>query len=355
MSDMIKLDARTPLIGRDRPNRRAALQLIGGTTAALATLPSRRPAWGRELVPIRILGQASGWGSSESVIVADVKGFFRKEGLQLELVYLPIEKYTMALESGVTDFSPNADYIYFVNVRDKELNARQVVSSSPYIDPRRPNDGLFVLEDSPIHGPADLRGKTIAVASVQFSSSWYTLEYISRAGLRRQDINLIAIPPFQHEQALLGRHVDAIYAYQPIDAMLRRKGGYRQLFSTADISGRRIQRAATMVKNELIERNPDIVRRYVAAIANAIEWANKNQDEVVRIGIDRGALDPKLAPYIYTLDGKGDYSVLKWPEHGVQNADDIEFWLQIAERREVVPKGRFKASDLFTDEFNPYA
>lgn len=78
----------------------------------MASAHSAPPAQAGGLIPIRILGQSAGWGSSGSVIVADVKGFFRKEGLQLELVYLPIEKYTMALESGVTDFLPNADCIY---------------------------------------------------------------------------------------------------------------------------------------------------------------------------------------------------------------------------------------------------
>lgn len=335
-------------------SRRTILRLLPSAGVAAALTGRAAAVRGADLIPIRIFDSVNRWGSFETVLVADAKGFFRKEGLQLELVKLPPEQYTIAIDSGVTDFSPTADYIYFVNVLDKGLAAQQVIASSPYIDPRRANDGLFVLEKSAIHSPADLKGKTVGLTGLQFSGAWYTLDYLGRAGLRRDDVTYVAIPALQQEQVLVRGDVDAIYAFSPIDAMLRRKGGYRQLFSTADIPGRRILRGATMVKDEFIRKSPDTVRRYVAALANTIEWANRTQGEVVDIGIKLGRLDPALAPYVYTLDGKGDYSVLTWPEHGLQNADDITFWLGVAERQDVVPAGKLKVQTLYTDRFNPY-
>ncbi len=334
--------------------RRTALGLLGGLAGSRLATPFIARAAGA-LIPFRVFDTARRFNSFESIIAADKKGFFRNEGLQLELVPLAPDQYTVAFDSGITDFSPTADYIYFVNIRDKGLKARQIVSSSPHIDPARANDGLFVQADSPIRQPADLRGKTIAMTSLTFSSAWYTLDYLGRNGLGREDVKYIAIPPLQQEQVLAGGYADAVYAFSPIDALLRKKDGYRQLFSSADVAGRRIQRGATMVKDDYIRKNPDIVRRYVAALARTIEWANRNQDEVVRIGIDTERLDPQLAPWVYTKDGKGDYSVLTWPEHGLQKAEDIRFWLELAERQDLVPKGKLALTELYTDEFNPYA
>jgi sulfonate transport system substrate-binding protein len=335
--------------------RRSALRVLGGAGLALASLTQPRPARAAGLIPIRIADTPKRWGGFETVLVADAKGFFRAEGLELELVPLPPDQSTVAIDTGIVNFSPTADYLYFVNVRDKGLKTRQTVSTPPHFDPRRANDGLFVLENSSIQGPADLRGKKIAMTSLSFSSAWYTLDYLARSGLRRDDVTYLAIPALQQEQVLVGGHVDAVFAFSPIDAILRRKGGFRQLFSTADIPGRRILRGATMVKEDYIKKNPDILRRYVAAIAKTIDWANRNQVEVVQIGIKSGRLDPELAPYIYTKDGKGDYGVLSWPEHGLQNAADIKFWLDLAERYDVIPKGNLKLPELYTNEFNPFA
>ncbi|MBG0809984.1 ABC transporter substrate-binding protein [Methylosinus sp. H3A] len=285
--------------------------------------------------------------------VADAKGFFRAEGLELELVPLQ-QQAAWGFSSGKIDFN-TGDYIYIMNVMDKGLGTRQIVASLPNLDPRRANDGLFVLEDCPIRGPADLRGKRIAMVNVWFSCAWYVLEYIGRAGLTLDDVDFIVIPTRHQEQVLVSGHVDALFAFSPVDAELRRKGGYRQLFSTADIPGRRIARGATMVRESYARTNPDNLRRCAAAIANAIEWANRNQDEVVRIGIDRGRLDPALAPYVYTRDGKGDYSVVTWPEHGLQEIEDITYWLDLAERHDVVRRGNLKLSNLYTNAFNPFA
>jgi len=335
-------------------SRRNALGTLVGAGVGLTTIGRAQKARASGLIPVRMLDTPGRYTSSEAIYVAEAKGFFRAEGLALELVPLQ-QQSSWAFNSGAIDFSASADYIYIVNVVDKGLRSRQIISSLPNLDPRRANDGLFVLEDSPIRGPADLRGKTIAMTSVWASCAWFTLDFVARAGLTTDDLNYTVIPAKEQEQVLVNRHVDAVFAFSPIDAILRRKGGYRQVFSTADIPGRRIARGATMVREGYAAKNPDNLRRYVTAIANTVEWANRNQGEVVQIGIDLGRISPILAPYAYTLDGKGDYSVVSWPEHGVQTVEDLTFWLNLAEKQDIVPKGNLKLTDVYTNAFNPYA
>ena len=118
------------------------------------------------------------------------------------------------------------------------------------------------------------------------------------AGLTKDDVNYIAVPPLQQEQLLLRGDIDALYAFGPLDAQLRRKGGYRQLFKLSDLTGRRIIRGGTMAKEDFIAKNPEVVRRYTAAIAKAADWANANPAGVVQIGIDQGRIDKDLAPWI---------------------------------------------------------
>lgn len=336
------------------PSRRSVLGLLGGAGAGAAGLAMPSIARASNPIPVKMMDMPGRYASVETIYVAREKGFFRAEGLELELVSLQ-QQSASAFSSGVIDFSASADYVYIINVLDKGLRSRQIVASLPNLDPRRANDGMFVLEDSPIHGPADLRGKKIAMSSVWASCAWFTLEYLAPAGLTLDDVEYLVIPVRQQEQVLASRQVDALFAYSPVDAALRRKGGYRQLYSTADLPGRRIARGATMVREAYARTQPDNLRRYVAAIANAIEWANRNQGEMVQIGIDLGLLNPALAPYVYTRDGKGDYSVVTWPEYGLQKESDLAYWLDLVERHDIVPRGNLKLSNVYTNAFNPFA
>jgi NitT/TauT family transport system ATP-binding protein len=339
-----------------RLGRRGSLALVGGAVAlGLGGLVRNHPTQASDLIPLRILGSGNGWSPSEIVVIAEQYGFFKEEGLVLDQIILPAEQLTISLDAGITDFVPNSYYIYFVNVKDKGLNGHQVVSTAPYLDARLPNGGLFVREDSPIHGPQDLRGKVIGLTVLQFASSWFTLAYLAKAGISAADVHLVAVPGPQHEQVLLRGDVDAVYTSGAVEATLLRKGGYRRIFTTAEVASHPITLGATIVKDDYIKRNPEIVRRYVTAIANSIDWANRNQDRIMHAAIKKGLVNADLAPFLYSPNGSGDYSLLRWPDHGLQSRDDVRFWIDLSEQIGIAQKGKFTPDDIYTDEFNPFA
>ena len=335
------------------PRRLAAF--IALAVAPFVSVSSASADTAPPLITFRMLDQPQLWACMESIVVADKKGFFEREGLKLEYVPLPPEQYTVSLDSGVTDFAPCADYAYFINVLDKGLKVKEIVSSHPLIEPRGPGDGLFVRADSPIKSPRDLKGKTIGMLNLSFSSAWFTLDYLGRAGLGRDDVTYIAVPYAQEEQVLKGGEIDALYAFQPLAAQLDKRGGFRELFQLSDLPGRVITRGGTMAKVEFIESHPDIVRKYVTAIAKADDWGSEHPDEVVKIGIESGRLPAELAPWTYNKEGKPDYSTLHWSPHGLQNDRDVQYWIDLDEREGIVPKGKFKPSDIYTNEFNPFS
>jgi len=332
----------------------AAAPLCAASLLGLSA-SAARAAGTATLKTFRVMDIPKRWIGYELLFLAERKGYFTEQGLKLELVPLPIDQYTVAVDSGVTDFALSADYIYFANIRGKGLKMKEIVSSAPIIDPAGAGDGLFVLEGSPIRTPQDLRGKKIGMRSVAFSSAWFTLDYVGRSGLRKEDVQFLTIPDLQLEQVLQTGAVDAVFAYGPIDAQLRKHGGYRQLFELSDLSGRKVQRGGTIAREAFIAQNPDVVRGYVSAIAKAADYANQHQQEVVDLGIALGRVDPAVAPYMYTKNAKGDYSVLRWPAHGLIDEADVQFWLAVAERQGVVPTGQLKVTDLYTNAYNSFA
>src|ERR1700760_1210500 len=116
-------------------NRRNLL-LAGVAGAAAAGLPAFARADNKPL-KVRIIDSPQlPWSNGfELIDVADAKGFFKAEGVDLERVQLPPDQYTVAIDAGRTDFAPYADYAYFINVRDKGIPVKEVVSSSLLIDP----------------------------------------------------------------------------------------------------------------------------------------------------------------------------------------------------------------------------
>jgi ABC-type nitrate/sulfonate/bicarbonate transport system substrate-binding protein len=108
-----------------------------------------------------------------------------------------------------------------------------------------------------------------------------------------------------------------------------------------------LTRGGTMASDKFIAEHPDLVRAYVSAIADAADWANAHPADVIKLGLDKGRLDSKYLPDLYTKNGKTDYSGLRWARHGLNNEQDLAFWLQLVEHAGIVPAGKFmRRSDL---------
>ena len=337
-------------------SRRAFLAGLAGTAASLAAFPAAHAE--EDLKPVKIFFPPlnQGWTAGYELIeVAEAKGFFAKYGIKADFAVVPWDQYTVALDSGALDLAPFSDYAYFINVFDKGLKAKEIVSSTLPFNPANAGDGLIVLDNGPIKTAEDLKGKRIGTQWPSFSGVWFALDWLSKRGVHKQDVTIVPVPQAQYEQVLQQGGIDAIIAYSPLDIQLRRKGGYRQLFSTADVAGRFITRGGTMASDKFIVEHPELVKAYVSAIADAADWANEHPAEVIKLGIDRGRLDTQFLPDIYNKDGKEDYSHLRWAKHGLNNEEDLAFWLKLVEDADIVPKGKHKPADFFTNEFNPYA
>jgi ABC-type nitrate/sulfonate/bicarbonate transport system substrate-binding protein len=197
-----------------------------------------------------------GWTSGYELIeVANAQGYFKNHGLDAQLAVVPWDQYTVALDSGALDFTPFADYAYFINVLDKGLKAKEVVLSTLPFIPEAAGEGLVVRGDGPVKTPADLKGKKIGTQWPSFSGVWFALDWLSKHGVSKDDDTIVPVPQAQLQQVLDQGGVDAIIAYAPTNIDLTRKG-YRQLFSVADL-----------------------VRAYVSAISEAADWANAHPNE----------------------------------------------------------------------------
>lgn len=347
---MIQPSRRSILGGVARAAALASLVFAAGASAPAPSQAADALKTVRIFYPPLDFGWTAGY---ELIEVANAQGYFKKYGLDAQLAVVPWDQYTVALDSGALDFAPFADYAYFINALDKGLKAREVVSSTLPFNPATAGDGLVVLANGPIKTPEDLKGKKIGTQWPSFSGVWFALDWLSKHGVTKDDVSIVPVPQAQLQQVLDAGGVDAIIAYAPINIDLVRKG-YRQLFSVADVAGRFVTRGGTMASDKFIAEHPDLVRAYVSAIADAADWANAHPADVIKLGLDKGRLDPKYLPDLYTKNGGTDYSVLRWAKHGLNNEQDLAFWLQLVEHAGIVPAGKYKPTDFYTNDFNPH-
>ncbi|MCP1845822.1 ABC-type nitrate/sulfonate/bicarbonate transport system substrate-binding protein [Bradyrhizobium sp. USDA 4524] len=296
-----------------------------------------------------------GWTRGfELIEVARAQGYFKKYGLDAQLAAVPWAQFSVALDSGSVDFAPFADYAYLVNARDKGLKAKVIVSSSlPFNPEAAGGQALVVRADGPIRKAQDLKGKKIGTEYPSFSGAWYALDWLAKNGVAKDEVQIVPVPDPQLQQVLDQGGVDAIIAYAPLYISLERSG-YRSLFSVADIAGRLIARGGTMASDKFVSEHPDLVRAYVSAIADAAEWANAHPGDVIKLGLDNGRLEQQYLPDLYTKNGSKDYSALRWSKYALNDDTDVAFWLKLVEDAGIVPPGKYKPSDFYTNEFNPH-
>ncbi|RWI16790.1 ABC transporter substrate-binding protein [Mesorhizobium sp.] len=330
----------------------AATIIVGGLVTAIP------PAAAEDLKPVKIFFPPLnvGWTRGfELVEVAKEQGYFKKYGLDAQFAVVPWDQYSVALDSGSLDFAPFADYAYMVNAVDKGLKAKVVVSSTlPFNPDTAGGQALVVRSDGSIKTPEDLKGKKIGTEYPSFSGVWYALDWLSKHGVAKGDVQVVPVPEAQLQQVLDQGGVDAIIAYAPLNITLERKG-YLSLFSVADIAGRFVTRGGTMASDKFIAEHPDLVRAYVSAISDAAEWANAHPADVIKLGVDKGRLDPQFLPELYTKSGSKDYSALRWPRYGLTSEKDLAFWQELVEHAGIVPAGKHKPTDFYTNEYNPHA
>lgn len=216
-------------------------------------------------------------------------------------------------------------------------------------------NGFYVTDDSPIRTPRDLLGKKVAMNTLGAHHELMLKEYLSRHGLTSAEIaqvTLVVLPPVSAEQALRQKQIDVAVLGDILRDKALERGGIRALFSDHELYGEFTAGSYVLTKRFLKE-NPNSARKFVEAMARAIEWARATpREEVVarmqRIIERRGRNeDASLVKYWTSMGiaGKG----------GLLSAKEYQVWIDWMVKDGELKEGQVRAEDMFTNELNPFA
>jgi ABC-type nitrate/sulfonate/bicarbonate transport system substrate-binding protein len=210
--------------------------------------------------------------------------------------------------------------------------------------------GLWVLDDSPIHTVADLRGKKIGVTVGTLFE--LTIDLLAKkAGLSTDDYQKVAMAGPAMEPALRKGQVDAIPLATLLQDTAVSHGGIRRIARDDAVLGT-AGTCGLFFTDDFIAKNPKTVRHFTEASAKALAWAQAQPRKTV---IDR------YTAYL-TKHGRGDdaKAFAAWTTSGVPGKGGVISEAGVeAQAQWLVDRGTIKdakaaAAKAYTNEFNPY-
>ncbi|MDM0059366.1 ABC transporter substrate-binding protein [Variovorax fucosicus] len=216
--------------------------------------------------------------------IAQDKGFFANEQLAVAITPTPNSTFQMkGLIQGDFDIAMTAmDNV----IAYREGQGEAGVDGPDLVAVMGSDAGFLRLVASPeSRGYADLRGKTLSVDALTTGYAFVLLELLERHGLllERDYQTERAGGVLQRYQALLERKHAATILVAPFDAMAQAQGFHRLANATDELG--HYQGVVAAVRQGWARAQPEHVRGYIRAHAQAVDWLRepRNKDEALRI------------------------------------------------------------------------
>ncbi len=241
--------------------------------------------------------------------LAQRKGFFSREGIDLEMV--PIEggaaNMVVALSKGMVDITRTATPYLIQDVLKGSDNVAILGETAT------PIYSLIVKPE--IRSFAALKGKTVGLSLAVDTISISTRKLMAMNGIKEPEFKvkeLVGTPA--RADCLRKGECDAVPLGQPEDFVLMKQGYHRLGVSTDAMSN--FQFIVSAVRRSWAEKNKDALVRYVRALASSFRYMRDpaNRDEVVGVVVETTGSSEDIARQTLSLYFDPDRGVV--PKQG---------------------------------------
>src|SRR5215510_10751420 len=245
------------------------------TLILLFGIPLASISHGQTLKKIR-MGSSSTNVSFLALYTALNRGFFRDEGFDLEIIYMPANLASTAALNGDIDYNGAVTGTIGAAVRGQPMKVLLFTVSKPF---------LFLLSKKEIKDIKQLRGKKVAGSSPGGSATLIADKVLKHFGLEPgRDVSLLPMggSAASRYSVLETGVVDASFLSVPENIIALEKG-YNELVFAGDVVEFPQNGFGTSEKK--IRENPDEVYRMVRATLRGIQfvWDKGNQEAVTNV------------------------------------------------------------------------
>jgi NitT/TauT family transport system substrate-binding protein len=211
--------------------------------------------------------------------VAERKGYFKEEGLEVEIPDFPGgARALQAMVGGSADMVSGA-YEHTINMLAKKQPIKAVVLQAKYS-----SIVLLLPKDkaAKYKGAKDLKGLKIGVTAPGSSTNMFVNNLLAKDGLKPTDVSIVGVGTGAGAFAALDRgEIDAISNLDPVITQLEATGKFVAVADSRtekgmnDIYGGAYHASVIYITEEFIQKNPNTVQAVVNAMVRADRWIAK--------------------------------------------------------------------------------
>src|SRR5215510_13067117 len=203
--------------------------------------------------------------------VASSKGFFREEGLEVELIQVSPRLGAMAVMNGDVSFTTSFVSTFRGILQGLPLKVILIALKK----------GMYFLVVRPeIKDIQDLKGKKLGVATVRGTDQLVAEELLRSKGFNPALLQQLVIgeTPLR-AQALVAGVVQVVSLSPPHDLILQQMG-YRILAGPPELG---LPASGLFTSDRLLKENPQAVRRTLRALVKANRFITDNRQETIAV------------------------------------------------------------------------
>lgn len=274
----------------------------------------------------------------DPVYIAQEKGMFEKQGINVEIVD------TVAGGATAVEMVSSGDVqgallstMALINAKTAGLSVIGVADIQSSFN-EAPLEQFFVRDDSGINDITDLKGKKVAINLVKSSFHYTWIMALHNAGMTEDDVTFVQLPFSEQLEALKRGDVDAIGLMSPYIKSAKAEDNVSELYNACDVFGER-QFCEIFLNEKWADKNEKQAEKFVAALVEAEKWATDNQEEAKKIiskytGIDSAMIED----YVFQ-------------PNAMCVEEDCQFWLDYMKENEGADQ-KLKVDDIITNKYN---
>jgi NitT/TauT family transport system substrate-binding protein len=226
-----------------------------------------------------------------SIFSAVENGYFKEEGLDVELIKCDWKNYKDTLALGGYDITQHL-VMYFLKPIEQGLDVKFLGGI---------HTGCLRVQaaaNSQIHSVADLRGKRIGVPGMGTPPFIFATRALSNAGINAsKEIEWRVFPPAELGLAIDKGQVDAVANAEPIGSLLLSTGKVRNVADEATDEPYKNEYCCEVVANgKWLSKNPKAAAAATRALLKGAKWVQANPTAAAKMSVEKKYLasNPEL-------------------------------------------------------------
>jgi ABC-type nitrate/sulfonate/bicarbonate transport system substrate-binding protein len=216
------------------------------------------------------IAYASRSSSAIPLYMALQKGYFKGEGLEVEIIQMNPRLGATAVVNGDVSFATPFTSTFRGILQGFPMKLVLIhFKKGPY----------FLMVRPEIKEVQQLKGKKLGVATIRGTDQLVAEEMLQAKGFNPSQLQAVAIGDGPvRMQALVSAAVDAVCVAPPHDLMLR-KMGYNALLGPPEVG---LPSAGMLTSDRLIKENPPVVKRTLKALLRSHQHILENRQETIQ-------------------------------------------------------------------------